>query len=189
MDLSLQNYVFAAILVLTIIPFKASSNSNSLPHHQHHELKSLHFTLFDHEILNKTAFRIVSGVAGAGYSATTTPFGTLFVVNDPFKLSADPSSKVVGSNEGFSLTSSLDGLENIAVGKLSLNLKKYKGAVYFVGSVHNTKSSEHPIVGGTGDFLFVQGYITTSPVNLTGLILIYKFEFHLYWPPYAAQIS
>ncbi|KAJ7944061.1 Dirigent protein [Quillaja saponaria] len=187
MEFSLHNYVFAAMLVLSIIPFKASSNS--LPDHKHHEVKSLHFTLFDHEIINKTTFVIVNGVAGAGFSTTTAPFGTLFVLNDPLKVTADPSSTVVGSAEGFSIVSSFDGLDSLSVAKLTLNLKKYKGAVYFIGVFHNTKTTEHPIVGGSGDFLFVQGYIATSPVSLTALNIIYKIEFHLYWPSYAGQIS
>lgn len=50
------------------------------------------------------------------------------------------------------------------------------------------KPADHPIVGGTGDFMFAQGYVTTSPVELAGLTVVYKIEFHIYWPPYASAI-
>ena len=59
--------------------------------------------------------------------------------------------------------------------KITLNFKHRKGSISILGVTHNTKPSDHPVVGGTGDFLFVQGYIT----------VVYKIEFHLYWPPYA----
>jgi len=37
--------------------------------------------------------------------------------------------------------------------------------------------------------MFVQGYVTSSPVDLKGLTVVYKIEFHIYWPPYAIQSS
>ncbi|KAF8410303.1 hypothetical protein HHK36_002829 [Tetracentron sinense] len=104
-------------------------------------------------------------------------------------LAANGSSKTVGTCEGTSITSSLDGLQSISIAKITLSLKHYKGSLSIVGGTHNIKPSDHPVVGGTGDFLFVQGYVTSSPVDLKGLTVVYKIEFHLYWPPYAIQES
>ncbi|KAJ7953219.1 Dirigent protein [Quillaja saponaria] len=188
MALSLQNFVFAIFAIIPI--FEANSiNSEHHPHdhHHHHGLKSLHFTLFDQETVNKTAFTIVNGVAGAGLSELASPFGTLFVLNDPLTVTANSSSKVVGTSEALTITSSLDGLQGISVAKFTLNLKNHKGSISVVGVTHNLNPSDHPIVGGTGDFLFVQGYITTSPVSFSGLNVIFKIEFHVYWPPYATS--
>lgn len=126
---------------------------------------------------------------GVGVTQTTTPFGTLFVFQDPLTVTANRSSKLVGIAEGTSITSSLDGLRSISIAKLTLRLKHHKGSVSVVGGTNNIKPSDHPVVGGTEDFLFVQGYVTSSPVDLKGVTVVYKIEFHLYWPPYATQAS
>ncbi|KAM3285625.1 hypothetical protein P3S67_024424 [Capsicum chacoense] len=169
------------LLLFVLLPHQASSIS----HHHHHELKSIHFTLFQHETINKTAYLIVNGVAGAVISQTTTPFGTLYVFQDPLTLKASSNSKIVGTVEGTSITSSLNGLQSISIAKITLKMKHYKGSISVVGGTHNTKPSNHPVVGGTGDFLFIQGYVTSSPVDLSGITVTFKIQFHLYWPPYA----
>ncbi|KAJ7953220.1 Dirigent protein [Quillaja saponaria] len=188
MALSLHNYVLA-ILLLALLPFLATSNSHHHHHHHHHGLKSLHFSLFQHETINKTGYIIVTGVAGPPVSQTTVPFGTLFAFEDPMTVTANISSKTVGIAEGTSIASSLDGLRSISIAKITLNLKGHKGSISIVGGTHNTKPADHPVVGGTGDFLFVQGYVTSSPVDLQGQTVVYKIEFHLYWPPYATSTS
>ncbi|KAK9285345.1 hypothetical protein L1049_024536 [Liquidambar formosana] len=183
MALSLHHFVLVT-LVLVLLPCMATSTS-----HHHDGLKSLHFSLFQQETINKTAYIIVNGVAGPATSQTTTPFGTLFVFEDPMTVTANRSSKTVGIAEGTSITSSLDGLRSISIAKITLNLKNHKGSISVVGGTHNIKPSDHPVVGGTGDFMFVQGYVTASPVDLKGLTVVYKIEFHLYWPPYAIKSS
>jgi len=40
------------------------------------------------------------------------------------------------------------------------------------------------VVGGTGDFLYTEGYVQSSPVDSDGPRVMYKLEIHLYWPPY-----
>jgi hypothetical protein len=185
--LSLQNQVLA-VLLFALLSFEATT-STSHHHHHKHGLKSLHFSLFQHETINKTGYIIVNGVAGPAVGQTTTPFGTLFAFEDPMTVAANRSSKLVGIAEGTTVTSSLDGLRTISIAKITLRLKNYKGSISIVGGTHNIKPSDHPVVGGTGDFLFVQGYVTSSPVDLEGITVVYKIEFHLYWPPYAAQVS
>lgn len=187
--LSMQNQVLA-ILLFALLSFEATTSTSHHHHHHHqHGLKSLHFSLFQHETINKTGYIIVNGVAGPAVGQTTTPFGTLFAFEDPLTVTANRSSKLVGISEGTTVTSSLDGLRTISIAKITLRLKNYKGSVSIVGGTHNIKPSDHPVVGGTGDFLFVQGYVTSSPVDLVGITVVYKIEFHIYWPPYAAQVS
>ncbi|KAK4347588.1 hypothetical protein RND71_033927 [Anisodus tanguticus] len=175
------------LLLFVLLPREASSTSHHHHHHHHHhhELKSIHFTLFQHETINKTAYAIVKGVAGPAISQTTTPFGTLYVFQDPLTLKANSNSKIIGTAEGTSITSSLDGLQSISIAKITLKMKHYKGSISVVGGTHNTKPSNHPVVGGTGDFLFAQGYVTSSPVDLVGITVTFKIQFHLYWPLYA----
>ncbi|KAL6224397.1 hypothetical protein ACLB2K_003252 [Fragaria x ananassa] len=185
MPLSVVHALFVALLLV-----KATSTSHHHHHHHHHnQLKSLHFALFQHETINKTGYIVVNGVAGTGVSQTTTPFGTLFVFQDPMTVTANRSSKVAGRAQGTSITSSLDGLESISIAKITLRLKHHSGSISIVGGTHNIKPADHPVVGGTGDFKLVQGYVTSSPVNLQGLTVTYKIAFHLYWPPYATQAS
>ncbi|XP_021674705.2 dirigent protein 19 [Hevea brasiliensis] len=179
---SLCPYALAALLLVL------SLKGTSAAHHHHHQLKSLHFSLYQHETINKTGYIIVNGVAGANLSQLALPFGTLFVFQDPMTVTANRTSKVVGIAEGNSITSSLDGLTSISTAKITLSLKNHKGSISIVGGTHNVKPADHPVVGGTGDFMFVQGYVTSSPVDLVGLTVVYKIEFHLYWPPYAEQV-
>ncbi|EEF40698.1 Disease resistance response protein, putative [Ricinus communis] len=178
---SLRPCALAALLLL--LSLKPTSTSK-----HHHGVESLHFALYQHETINKTGYIIVNGVAGASISQTTTRFGTLFVFQDPMTVTPNRTSKVVGMAEGTSVTSSLDGLTSISTAKISLHLKHHKGSISIVGGTHNVKPADHPVVGGTGDFLLVQGYVTSSPVDLSGLTVVYKIEFHLYWPPYAKQL-
>ncbi|KAK6258093.1 hypothetical protein SCA6_012567 [Theobroma cacao] len=180
---TLHSYALAVLFFA--FPFMAISTD---PGH-HYGIKSLHFALFQHETINKTGYIVVNGVAGPGISETTTPFGTIFVFQDPMTVTANRSSKVVGIAEGSSITSGFDGLRSISVAKITLRLKQHMGSISIVGGTHNVKPSDHPVVGGTGDFLFVQGYVRSSPVNLKGLTVTYKIEFHLYWPPFAAKTS
>ncbi|KAF5197479.1 hypothetical protein FRX31_012932 [Thalictrum thalictroides] len=185
-------YSYTLLLIVTVLlllTIKPTNSTSSSKHHHHHGLRSLHFSLFQHETVNGTGFFIVNGVKGPGITQTTMPFGTIYVFNDPMTTTPNPSSKVVGFAEGNSITSSFDGLRSVSVAKITLNIKQHKGSISIVGGTHNTKPSDHPVVGGTGDFLFVQGYVTSSPVDLKGLTVVYKIEFHLYWPPYATKAS
>ncbi|XP_020272275.1 uncharacterized protein LOC109847457 [Asparagus officinalis] len=99
------------------------------------------------------------------------------------------TSRVAGIAEGFSVTSSLDGLRSVSAAKITLNVEGHEGSISVLGGTHNTKPSDHPVVGGTGDFMFVGGYVRSSPVSLTGVTVVYKIEFYLYWPPYAPSVG
>ncbi|KAJ6820162.1 uncharacterized protein M6B38_399645 [Iris pallida] len=173
---------FLSLFLLTEAGHKHNRGRNGL--------KSLEFSLYQHETINKTGFIVVDGVAGnAGVSQTTTPFGTVFVFRDRMTAGLGlSSSRVAGVAEGTSITSSLDGLRSLSIAKITLDVEGRRGSISIVGGTHNTKPSDYPVVGGTGDFLFVQGYVRSSPVDLRGTTVVYKIEFHLYWPPYAPAV-
>ncbi|KAL7247451.1 hypothetical protein ACSBR2_002379 [Camellia fascicularis] len=190
MALSLDHHLF--LLILPFLLLLLSSTTTSASHHHHHDhhdhhLKSLHFSLYQHETINQTGYFIVNGVTGLGISQTTTPFSTLFAFHDPMTLTPNTTGKVVATCQGTSITTSLDGLESISIAKITLNLKNRKWSISIPGVTHNIKPADHLVVGGIGDFLFVQGYVTSLPVDLVGITVTYKIEFHLYWPPYATS--
>lgn len=182
---ALHLYVLAILLLA--LSFKATSTSTSTSTHNRRGLNSLHFTLYQQEAINKTVYLIVKGVTGPDVSPSASPFGSLFVNQDLLTISPNSSSKVVGVAEGASITSSLDGLTNIVMEKITLELKHYKGSVSVLGTAHNIKVIDLPVVGGTGDFMFVQGYIKPSLVTFENPNIVYKIEFHLYWPSYVAN--
>ncbi|MCD7448711.1 hypothetical protein HAX54_045650 [Datura stramonium] len=91
-----------------------------------------------------------------------SPFGTLYVFQDPLTLKANSNSKIVGTAEGTSITSSLDGLQSVSIAKITLKMKHHKGSISVMGGTHNKKPLQPAVVGGTGDFLFVQGYVTLT---------------------------
>nr|QQM18950.1 dirigent protein 15 [Kadsura heteroclita] len=143
-------------------------------HHHHHKLKTLNFSLFQQETSNKTGFVILKEV-----EAGTAP--SMAVCMDPLTLKPDPSSEVAGVLEGTYIASTLDGLRSLAIVTLRIKqVKGHEGSVSILGSVHNTKPAVVPVVCGTGDFLFVQGYVTYSPVALNPPSVTFKLEFNLF---------
>ncbi|CAL4953422.1 unnamed protein product [Urochloa decumbens] len=147
--------------------------------------KTLSLTLYQQETINKTGYIIVDGVAGAGVSQTTTPFGTIYVFRDDLTVSADKASPVAGVAEGTSITTTLDGLQSLSLAKITVDHRGHRGSVSVLGGTYNTRPSDYPVVGGTGDFAYALGYVRSSPVDLRGRTVTYKMELHLYWPPYA----
>ncbi|TQD85918.1 hypothetical protein C1H46_028535 [Malus baccata] len=128
--------VLLPVLLSALLLTKAASTSHHHHDRHHHHLKSLHFTLFQHETINRTGYIVVNGVTGPGVSQTTTPFGTVFVFQDPMTVTANRSSKAVGIAQGTSVTSSLDGLQSISVAKITLRLKNHSGSVSIVRDTH-----------------------------------------------------
>lgn len=180
--------------LLSFPTYATTPTSQTHPHHQVYEkhypngAKSLRFTLYLQETVNKTAYFIVKGVTGPKHiTKTSNPFGSIFAFHDPLTVTPDPTSEVLGTTEGSAVTSSMDGERTTCLSSMSLWVKGYKGSVLNIGVADYVKNSELPMAGGTGDFRYVQGYIATSVVNLSGHTTCYKIDFFLYWPPYAAM--
>ncbi|KAL9225002.1 hypothetical protein vseg_000975 [Gypsophila vaccaria] len=184
------------LMLLSFLPtLTLSSSHHHNHHHQHHDdshgPKLMQFTLYQHDTINKTDFVIIKGVSGPRISELTSPFGTIVVLKDNLTSTPNPSSKVLGNIEGIAITSSFDGLDGLSVGRVNLNLEKggrgLTGSISVVGVVNALKASDYPVVGGTKDFLFVQGYVSISPISFKGASYVYRHDFHLFWPPYATK--
>ncbi|KAL2925642.1 Dirigent protein 11 [Bienertia sinuspersici] len=74
----------------------------------------------------------------------------------------------------------LDSDRVTSVIRTTLKLKGYKDELLNVGAAYYAQLSKYPIVGGTGDFRFVQGYMTTSVVDINHPTTCYKVDFYLF---------
>lgn len=142
------------------------------------------FVVYQHDRLNETGNVVDTGDEGAPSSDTTRPFGSIYVFRDDLTLDDDRDSPPAGVMEGTATTTSFDGLHNLLAAKISLHQGGYSGSVSVLGGSHNTKQSVYPVVGGTGDFLYTEGFVRSSPVDSDGPRVMYRLEILLYWPPY-----
>ncbi|XP_057538364.1 dirigent protein 1-like [Amaranthus tricolor] len=167
------------ILLLSTISLSFHNKNNA----QH--ITSLHFTGYLHEKFNKTIYFTFKGQKRSAKSASN-PFGSLLAYNEPLTETPNPSSKLLGNMEGSGVTSSFNGDRMTFICRSKLKIKGYEGEILNVGSASFTKLSELPIVGGTGDFRFAQGYIIQSDMfKGIGGASYYKVDFHVYWPPFS----
>lgn len=120
---SVLPHLFA--LLITIFALSSHQAALASPQNAHYNIKTLNFTLYQHETVNKTGFIVVEGVAGVGVSQTTTPFGTVFVFRDNLTTHAGGSSRFAGVAEGTSITTSLDGLRSLSIAKITLDVYGY----------------------------------------------------------------
>lgn len=146
--------------------------------------KSEVFTVYQHDRVNETGYVVVTGPAGASSSDTTRPFGSIYVFRDVLTVHTGSSSAVAGVMEGTSTTTSFDGLRNLLAARITLRHRGYMGSLSVLGGSHNTRPSVYPVVGGTGDFLYAEGWVRQTPVDSDGPELMHKLEINVYWPPY-----
>nr|QQM18938.1 dirigent protein 3 [Kadsura heteroclita] len=155
---------------------------SSTPDH-HGLIRTLNFSLFQQQVPNKTAFIVLTGVTGVGVSLTTAPFGTIYLANDRLTAESNASSETLGTVQVAFLTSSMDGLQTMLFANFILKTKDREGSISVFGGVKNTEPSPVQVLGGTGDFMHVQGYATCLPVVQVDAGVVFPYEFFLSWPP------
>ncbi|KAL2926206.1 Dirigent protein 1 [Bienertia sinuspersici] len=167
--------------VLSILLFLAFPTSQLELHDRNCiGLRSLHLSIYLHETFNMTAYVIEKGVSGDDITTKSSPYGSLMVYNDLLSETPNRNARAVGHMEGSGVTTGFDSDRVTSVIRTTLKLKGYKGELLNVGAAYYAQLSEYPIVGGTGDFRFVQGYMTTSVVDINHPTTCYKVDFYLF---------
>uniref|UniRef100_A0A0D9V8J6 Dirigent protein n=1 Tax=Leersia perrieri TaxID=77586 RepID=A0A0D9V8J6_9ORYZ len=204
--------VLCLLLLITIIfahrllhqSSSSSSSSSRIKISKDVHDKTVSFTLYQQESMNRTGYVVVPGIdaaanpagrsviASAGDDEGRWPFGSMYVFRDNLTVRADSSSRVAGVAEGNSISTSFDGEDGrrrLSSATITVRHRGYRGSVSVLGGTHNsTRPSVYPVVGGTGDFAYAVGYVRSSPVNSSGRSsteTTYKMELRLYWPPHA----
>nr|QQM18948.1 dirigent protein 13 [Kadsura heteroclita] len=178
---------FPALVLLILITQQIRATTSSSDSNGNGESRTLSFSVFQHEGLNKTGYVMVEGVAGPPVGPTTASFGNIYVGNDPFTTEFDNSSKNVGFAEGEYITTSMDGYRTLYIATYTLQIEQndsiWNGTISVLGTVNNERNSTLPVVGGTGDFMSVQGYVFSYPVDTKDVQnVVYGVDFHLHWP-------
>lgn len=178
----------AYALVLVWLALHELQHLPSFPlavHAAHHHARHETLRFFWQDKLNFTDFFILPGLPGVGSAIFTTisvPYGSVFVFVDPLTETPDPASKQIGTARGTFTGASFDGIIVYSAFTFEFNTTKRKGTLSFLGSYPTTVAATIPIVGGTGDFLFAQGYSVFTPVNTSTFNVTYGVDLRVYWP-------
>ncbi|EFJ13313.1 hypothetical protein SELMODRAFT_122901 [Selaginella moellendorffii] len=144
------------------------------------------FQIFWQDRLNVTDFILILGLTniGTGITPVSGPYGTMIVFDDPVTVTPDFNSKVIGSIRGTGSVCKLDGLSTCWAFTIRLTEGKYKGTLTFSSEIDPTKKDVAPISGGTGDFLFAQGFASSTPVDIRTTNTTYSVDLNVFWPPF-----
>ncbi|XP_050227014.1 dirigent protein 4-like [Mercurialis annua] len=116
------------------------------------------------------------------------PFGTLLAVNSGLRVSAEPTSELVGRAKGLSVAVSQQDDENLLVLCLDFGYTKgkFKGSSFVACSRGSAVEpfSELAVIGGTEKFRMAKGFVMSQiysrGVSATGIFAIYKVHATLF---------
>eukprot|EP01018_Ginkgo_biloba_P013674 Gb_30774 [translate_table: standard] len=175
------------LLILSLFPYcmpTAAKGRNS-------KMKRARMDLFWHDDFNFTDFLVLPGLKGIGapLSPVSAPFGAMAVFNDRLTQGPARHSPQLGTIQGIAIISAFDGYSSFSASTLTLKTSKYAGTLTFVGPFANNDESKLSVVGGTDDFMFVQGLILMKPFVVSILNATYSLNLNLFWPPHASSSS
>ncbi|KAK3194978.1 hypothetical protein Dsin_026288 [Dipteronia sinensis] len=141
--------------------------------HYHYSLRShyqllsekettLHFFLHDTPGgPNPSAVRIIQSNAGlAANSTALTPFGTMWVVDDPLTVGPEPSSTVIGNCRGVYVSAGQSELMLVAYLDFGFTAGEFSGSSISMLSRNPVREVEREfaVVGGQGKLRMARGY-------------------------------
>ncbi|KAJ3685300.1 hypothetical protein LUZ61_014464 [Rhynchospora tenuis] len=123
--------------------------------------KQSHFRFYWHEWARGSNQTAVSIAQAPEFKKSLTNFSKVFVLDDPLRTGPDENSKLVGKAQGFDVAAGLYKLELLVAVNFVFTDGEHNGSTIAVLG-HNeflTTVREMPIVGGSGLFRFVRGYV------------------------------
>jgi hypothetical protein len=163
MKLMRVNFVsFCALLLcmVTIALLRQYCTMPLLPYHMLEKETVLHFFLHDTPGgSSPSAVRVVQA-NGTVHNTSLTPFGTVWVVDDPLTEGPDPKSTILGNSRGVYVSAGQDELMLVAYLDFGFTSGEFNGSSLSVLS-RNTVTQierEFAVVGGRGKFRMARGF-------------------------------
>ncbi|KAJ7567840.1 hypothetical protein O6H91_01G009400 [Diphasiastrum complanatum] len=139
--------------------------------------KSIALEFYMHDIV-QTANATTALVAGPnGDTKTINSFGSVMVIDDPLTEGPELGSRLVGRGQGMYVFDSMNDFSLLLSFTAVFVKEKHNGTLSFHGAdrILLTKR-EIPVVGGTGDFRFAQGYAFIETASIKGFSAVLKFS-------------
>ncbi|XP_004305989.1 PREDICTED: dirigent protein 22-like [Fragaria vesca subsp. vesca] len=127
----------------------------------HHEFKETKMSMYMHDFTAGPNITDIPVAGIAGKLWVFNQFGTIYVNDDSLTEGPSRNSTAVGRAQGFAVTASLDGRNALSLISFVFTNKKYNGSTIEVQGCYKQyeRSTEVPVVSGTGKFRFARGYV------------------------------
>ncbi|RXH90009.1 hypothetical protein DVH24_032366 [Malus domestica] len=131
-----------------------------------HEFKETLLSFYAHDFLSGANITDVAFAGIPGKIWNYDQFATVYAEDAPLTEGIDPKSASVGRIQGMFMVSSLDGRNAYDMLSIVFTNKKYNGSTLQIQGIDKQfeQYRELSVVSGTGQFRFVQGYITYKTV-------------------------
>ncbi|XP_038707220.1 dirigent protein 4-like [Tripterygium wilfordii] len=126
--------------------------------HKQKKITKLHF--YFHETRNVQNATAVIVAKPATNDTSPSQFGTVFVIDDPLTIDADPSSEVIGKAKGMYVYAGQDRTMLVMYADFGFIKGKFNGSSISVMSRNSILDTERDVavVGGTGKFRMAKGF-------------------------------
>ncbi|KAI3414739.1 uncharacterized protein J3R85_015912 [Psidium guajava] len=153
-----------------------ANTQNTIPRKD--KLTHIHF--FFHDIStgpNPSAVNIVPQ-----RSNSSTYFGMVYMIDDPLTMEPNLSSGIIGRAQGLYAPASQEEVALLQAMNLVFTEGEYKGSTLTVLGRNSifAKVREMPVIGGSGAFRFVRGYVLARTYEFNKKTLITIVEYDVY---------
>ncbi|KAM1545162.1 hypothetical protein ACFX10_045538 [Malus domestica] len=150
--------MFFVMVVLAMTTFPAIQAT--------HEFKETLLSFYAHDFLSGANITDVAFAGIPGKIWNYDQFATVYAEDAPLTEGIDLKSASVGRIQGMFMVSSLDGRNAYDMLSIVFTNKKYNGSTLQIQGIDKQfeQYRELSVVSGTGQFRFVQGYITYKTV-------------------------
>ncbi|KAK7349742.1 hypothetical protein VNO77_07368 [Canavalia gladiata] len=164
-------FVLISTYTLTIATSEETGYVGSIDHSTlglEEKEKLSHFRFYFHETFSGSNATTVTVVPPIPKYNSTTSFGMVGIMDNALTVGPERSSKIVGSVEGMFAGTSQTELNLLVILNFALTEGKYNGSTIAVLGRNPVaeKVRQMPVIGGSGVFRFVRGYVEVRTVFL-----------------------